>query len=256
MKKVGKKLMAFTLATTIIGSSFFTNYADAASKSDEQMVYNGHVYQLFDKGMTWAQAKRYCENLGGHLVTITSKSEMTQVKTLIKKGKKNSYWLGAKRNSSNKWSWVTGEKFKYSNWAQGQPDNYTGTEDALMLYRKANPVSKVPSGKWNDVNLDGTCRSETFFGKKNFGFICEWDAAAPKTPSVTKVTKSNGTINGKTSKNVTVYIKIDTTTYSGKSNKNGKFTIKTLKLKSGTKVRVWAKNSYNLKSKVKTINVY
>ena len=47
-----------------------------------------------------------------------------------------------------------------------------------------------------------------------------------------------------------------TTTYSAKSDKNGKFKIKTQKIKNGTQIRLYAKNKYKQKSKVNTVVVY
>lgn len=48
---------------------------------------------------------------------------------------------------------------------------------------------------------------------------------------ITNINKKKGVIAGTTSKNVTVYANIGTTTYSAKSDKNGKFKIKTQKIK-------------------------
>ena len=256
MHKKLSKLFAVTLVAAVMGSNVPVNQAEAATNSN-QVVYQGHVYQLVEKGMTWSQAKRYCEKQGGHLVTITSNNEFKKVKTLLKKGKKNNYWVGGKRTASGDWKWITGEKFKYANWSYGQPDNYTRNENAIMIYRCKNPANgNTGFGQWNDIDMNGTCNAEEFFGKSKFGFICEWEATAPKTPSVSGINKKNGTIKGKTSKNVTVYIRIDTTTYSGKSDKTGKYTIKTKKIKAGTKIKLWAKNKYKLRSNVKNINVY
>ena len=28
---------------------------------------------------------------------------------------------------------------------------------------------------WNDLNHDGVCGDEPFFGLENFGFVCEWE---------------------------------------------------------------------------------
>ena len=65
-----------------------------------------------------------------------------------------------------------------------------------------------------------------------------------------------GVITGTTSKSVTVYANIGTTTYSAKSDKYGKFKIKTQKIKNGTQIRLYAKNKYKQKSKVNTVVVY
>lgn len=37
--------------------------------------FNGHTYKFFSGSLTWAEAKQFCEDLGGHLATITSSEE-------------------------------------------------------------------------------------------------------------------------------------------------------------------------------------
>lgn len=42
---------------------------------------NTHRYQLFNESRaSWTDAKRYCEELGGHLVTINSEEELNYIK--------------------------------------------------------------------------------------------------------------------------------------------------------------------------------
>ena len=171
-------------AASALPQSVFTETASINASADNQTstVFNGHKYQIFDKGMTWSEAQSYCEDMGGHLVTITSAEEQGVIDSLLTNGKRNSYWLGGSL-SNGLWKWVTGESFTYTNWDIAQPDNYHRQEDALMIYRNVNPLAYRGSkaGKWNDLNNDGTCNGERFFGINNFGFICEWDEGTPVT---------------------------------------------------------------------------
>lgn len=59
--------------------------------------------------------------------------------------------------------WVTGETFSsFMNWNTGQPDNWNGLEDYLMVYSSASIL-----GKWNDDANYNPLNINTF------GFICE-----------------------------------------------------------------------------------
>ena len=132
--------------------------------------YNGHYYKVFNDGLTWAQAKQRCEEIGGHLVTITSNIEQAVVQGLLsKQGTKGYYWTSGIRNSDDSWSWTTGEKFTYSNWGKGEPNNGVGNEDTVTLYR---------SGIWNDSPAEGISDipNLAFYKVENSGFICEWDS--------------------------------------------------------------------------------
>ena len=139
-----------------------------------EAYYNGHHYALYDVGLIWADAKEFCERLGGYLVCITSSAEQNIVNQLLNSGTRNNYWLGGYNSGS--WKWVSGETFSYTNWCRYQPDNFTGTENRLHAYRAINPNDRLSTlGSWNDLDADGTCQTEDFFGTDNFGLICEWD---------------------------------------------------------------------------------
>lgn len=162
--------MKIKMAT--ITAILMTTLSSTALAVNADTQYNGHSYKVFNDGMTWDAAKRYCESQGGHLVTINSSQEQAVVMNLLRsKGNKNSYWLGGYKNG-NSWSWVTGESFSYTNWGQWQPD---GDGNALMMYYSTG--NGWPSGTWNDLVPSGGTGS--FFGTNNFGFICEWDSAGP-----------------------------------------------------------------------------
>ena len=124
--------------------------------------FNGHCYSVYNVRMDWVEARNICWKLGGHLVTITSQREQNFINELIKKGTAKCYWIGG-FSENNKWKWLGNEKFKYKNWAQGEPTNvYQGSiEDRLMIYQE--------NGLWNDesnvAKIQGT-----------FGFICEWES--------------------------------------------------------------------------------
>lgn len=143
------------------------------SETGDDAEMETHYYTYYDIDCTWEEAKSMCEEMGGHLVTISSESEQEIVKYLLNAAERNSYWLGGYR-SGESFNWITGEDFSYSNWATGQPDNAMASEDALMMYRQTDDAW----GTWNDLNSDGTCNNsdEDFFGTENIGFVCEWES--------------------------------------------------------------------------------
>ena len=154
-------------------NTYISQYGKNKISSD-----TGTIYKCFETSMTWGEAKKYCESIGGHLVTITSEKEQAVIDSLLKdEGVKNNYWIGAERDSNNIFStWITGEKITYSKYKDGRPDNYLGVENALMIYRNNNPmINGVCYGYWNDINKNATCNGESFFGTKNMGFVCEWN---------------------------------------------------------------------------------
>lgn len=43
--------------------------------SSDRIFWNGHYYQVFGETLKWSEAKKLCEDQGGHLITITSQEE-------------------------------------------------------------------------------------------------------------------------------------------------------------------------------------
>ena len=132
-----------------------TSQADTVSR--DYVDYNGHRYQLFDEGMTWEEAKAYCEELGGHLVVITSEDEQEAVQSLLEsKGTKNSYWMGGFKGDDEKFITLTEGDDTYSNTVEGVTIQALGGNDSI----------------WNEgakVSIDGGAGNDTIYGTLNGG---------------------------------------------------------------------------------------
>ncbi len=119
-------------------------------------AFKWHHYLFVAEKKKWHEASRACEEMGGHLVTITSREEDEFV---FKLTNGNNAWIGCTdEEKEGRWTWVTGERFSYKNWADGQPDNHD--HDPFGFYWEKTP------GRWADV-------SDRFLGP--LGFICEWE---------------------------------------------------------------------------------
>ncbi len=119
---------------------------------------DGHMYWYYSVPATWYAARQYCRELGGHLATVNSPDEHV---LLVSISDPNPCWLGGTDSSSEgTWTWVTGEPFTYSDWCDGQPDDYAGAhedgEDFMHLHT---------DGRFND---NASCAL--------LSFICEFDS--------------------------------------------------------------------------------
>lgn len=120
-------------------------------------LFNGNQYLLFDKNTTWSEAEVFCEQLGGHLVTIDSTEEKEFIQNLLKSGKRYWYYLGG-QYKGGKWTWYDGRTAEYI------PFAYTSSSvngKKLMMYRS--------NGKC--IDIDNAYSPETDI--KNIGFVCE-----------------------------------------------------------------------------------
>lgn len=120
----------------------------------DAFYYNGHMYKVFEYSMSSTEAKQYCENIGGHLATISSKEEDIAIFAyILKTGKTSCVLGGTDETTEGHWIWQNGEPFSYTNWNNGEPNDQNG-EDYLQ-YSSTN-------GRWNDIKWQNC-------------FLCEWD---------------------------------------------------------------------------------
>ena len=161
--------------------TYYCEGAQAIEEDTPVVTWNGHSYQRFDEKKTWTEAKAYCEQLGGHLVTISSKKETDAIITLFHSGSLcNCYWIGMSRsNTSSAWKWVTGEDVSYYNWAENEPRNtFQGNDENYVHvfakeYTQGTGIKRV--GTWNDAANGGAGYANSFYS--DLGFICEWDGS-------------------------------------------------------------------------------
>ena len=149
-----------------------------AMAANDTVDWGGHRYKRIDKGMTWKEAKAYCENLGGYLVTITSKEEQDTVINLVAEGMQAQYWLGGTdEGDEGNWRWITGESWDY--WYSTVTfNNYQGNERYLQMQRHHWGDEKK-LGVWNDVNNENYIEGEEdFFSTDKIGIICEFNVIA------------------------------------------------------------------------------
>lgn len=186
MKKVAKRVVSLFLVLIFVfgaaplqefigTSNVFTTTAEATTSDIEMENFKGHSYAAIDISMTWQDAVEYCENLGGHLVTITSEEEQKFITDFLAGKTMNCYWMGGSETETDEWVWVTGEEFSYQNWKNDEPNNEGDKEDYLEIYAKTYDSIKV--GQWNDIMSDGRNGklNKSFYSSSKIGLICEWE---------------------------------------------------------------------------------
>ena len=151
-------------------ANLFQDELKEKPKKEAETNWNGHRYVLYVEnkyGKSWTDARDFCKEKGGHLVTITSLEEQEALYELAQeKGAKNLYWIGASSQSGTDFEWVTWEPWGYTNWRSGEPNNPVGgSENYVQMYRD--------DGKWNDGENNGDVME--YWSLQNTGFICEWD---------------------------------------------------------------------------------
>ena len=128
--------------TVVLNFRTVSNNAPTATASGS---LHGNTYYFVNREVTWFEAKKLCENMGGHLATIGSAEENAYVLGIVQN---TQAWLGATdRANEGEWRWITGEPFNYTNWAGNQPDNCGGEQEEGESYLH---FSWESGGQWND----------------------------------------------------------------------------------------------------------
>lgn len=144
--------------------------------------YNGHYYELYSQHMAWDQAKTFCENRGGHLVTINSEGENDAILKMITEVQPQTsdytgFFIGISDADATQgeYKWITEEELTYENWADGEPNNtlWSACHERYQDYGLINT-----NGQWCDTNNYQNVRSHV-------GFIYEHDV--PQEPDAVTV---------------------------------------------------------------------
>ena len=128
-------------------------------KEAEEM-YQGHSYKFIPKKESWNKAKVIAKEMGGYLASVTSDEENKFVVSLIKKAsaerqdKNPEVWIGLNNDNEEKqWKWESGEKYDYTSWWDGEPNNWSNSESSVVI-NKQSMISPDSVGKWNDKPSD------------------------------------------------------------------------------------------------------
>lgn len=138
-------------AMTAVPSADLPEAADPAKPASEvvlgppgALAYGGHKYLLVKAEVTWDEARDAAEKMGGHLATLTSKEEndWAMATFLVTRSR---IWIGGHRiGEGYGWEWITGERWDFTAWAEGEPNRSNDLEEALELSQRG------VTG-WNDV---------------------------------------------------------------------------------------------------------
>jgi hypothetical protein len=155
------RLLVLAVAVLALGA------ATALAQDPVYWEANGHYYELVQTPVTWHDAEYLAEqrmymNRTGHLATLTSQEENEFVFWFVVGGNQDTPlgdpWLGGYQNSDesppgDNWFWVTDEAWDYTNWDDGEPNDYDEPYAEMFLNYQL-----WGDGTWNDhhsLNLKG-----------------------------------------------------------------------------------------------------
>lgn len=128
---------------TRTGTIYIEDQAFHVAQLAEPLQIPERRYEIIPWTNGWHAAEADAEARGGHLATITSEAEMVTVSNLFGTNLVHCWIGGTDEAQEGVWKWVTGEKWGYTRWDSGQPDDYGEGEDYLEI--------RTGGSFWNDL---------------------------------------------------------------------------------------------------------
>jgi hypothetical protein len=125
--------------------------SDGDGLTDAYEVGKGR-YQAIPGKFSWDEAMKDAESRGGHLATITSEEEWHAIKNELGSIPQGYYLGGTDEKTEGVWEWITGEAWKFTKWAKGEPNDYSHpiygeSEDYLQTRWETSDNNR----NWNDI---------------------------------------------------------------------------------------------------------
>lgn len=114
---------------------------------------NGHYYRR-TQPLGWTSAEEQAVAQGGHLVTINDRKEELWLRRNFGEGEL--YLIGFNDlDEEGEWKWSSGEEITYTNWAEGEPNNYNDEDVAAMNWGGSEQIGDENityfGDSWNDL---------------------------------------------------------------------------------------------------------
>ena len=98
--------------------------------------------------------------MNSNLTSIHSAAESDFILGQVRSADTNEFWIGfTNRANEGSFEWVDGSDVTYTNWIEGQPDDFGSNQDCGMALL-------TRGSRWDDAN----CRSSS-----TSGYICRKD---------------------------------------------------------------------------------
>merc|ERR1711864_68140 len=154
-----------TLCCTVkMNRVFFLCLASLALASakcpDAWWTFGNSCYHNSGAAMNWADARRYCLEIGAYLVEIDTEEEETALLGAFNVYDED-YWIGlTDQESEGEWIWADlGAPPKYTAWSAGEP-NGGEEENCAVLFDAYEDNHLDIRPLWIDANCDAVDLSE------------------------------------------------------------------------------------------------
>lgn len=176
----------------------FSDYFNLFQNHDNvKFNYKYSKYELIKSDVSWSEARKACEERGGHLITINSLDEEVEIHRILIDNHMEAVWLGATNlYTGYSFEWITREKFNFLSKYDGDIhlngglflilcyDDQEGWKWTSVKDEKlSEALYSTGSGEyiyddqegWKWTSVKDKQLSENLYSVRSSGYICEWD---------------------------------------------------------------------------------
>ncbi|KAI3374792.1 hypothetical protein L3Q82_021350, partial [Scortum barcoo] len=122
---------------------------DYNETSDGWLEWRGSQYYFNQRSMAMDDARRFCQEKHGDLVSINSEAESVFLWKQVSSdfcisGSFTSFWIGLTIDFDGSYEWMDGSQVLYQKWSEGQPDFKNFDENCAIMEQY--------TGFWHDYN--------------------------------------------------------------------------------------------------------
>ncbi|XP_044077016.1 macrophage mannose receptor 1-like [Siniperca chuatsi] len=114
---------------------------DYNKTSDGWLEWNGNQYYINSRSMAMEEARHFCQQRHGDLVTINSEAESVFLWKQISRSY-GSYWIGLTVDLDRTYGWMDGSPVVFQRWDENQPDFLNNDENCAVM--------TISMGFWHD----------------------------------------------------------------------------------------------------------
>lgn len=122
------------------------------AKPKDVVKFGRHEYAIINEKAAWHVARRICEEMGGHLVTMETATEAEAVKTLCRQSNQPLWVGGTDEVTEGLWVWVTGGRVQIP----VEVDNAGEIEHSLLYWHETDIGPMYPVRDDMPIFVNGT----------------------------------------------------------------------------------------------------
>ncbi|XP_056598468.1 macrophage mannose receptor 1b isoform X2 [Triplophysa dalaica] len=144
----------------------------------EWKKFDTKCYIMRDDLKTWKDAREYCREMGGDLVSILNRQQQAYFTTMVSNTTTN-FWIGFSNLANGRFRWTDGSTVEFTAWARGEPETNSWPVYSWERYHFSNDQKCTVLGRGSGTGFGMWVATDC---NSTQGFICSRHVDPALTP--------------------------------------------------------------------------